>query len=466
MDAMAIPKEEVSLGLGLGSGSGGDCGAGGFEEIEDKPAIDCTVTIKVEEEELLSLENNSGLAHLQSSTSLVAFSDHQNTSMAEHYIPDEILILILKRLPPTLLIKFLLVSKSWYALITSSNFISSHLLHHQHQSLRRSNNLLFVLESNFRHSIRRFGHTRYRTVVVPPSNPTGTALYFPVGSCNGVVCLYHRTDQTLCLWNPGINKHINLDRVPIRSHPDQDLVLCFGFNSLRNDYKVVAIGYTSSLSPVSIPHEAHVYSVNAGIWRSVEFPACSWDDLSHVSNGVFVDGVMHWIMSRGAFFEPDFEYDYMGVELLEYSASIVTFNLHNEVFRELGLPSGLGDATDPDLCLAVMDNSLTLLNLVGEELEYHVWQMKDYSKEESWAILFKIKLPSMGLLGQDLCDNIDGKSLIVTSSGSLIVYDDEITSSTLVNGDVVPLGGQAFSYAESLVFLDRFCRWSWKILEK
>lgn len=66
MDAIAIPKEKLSLGLGLSGGSDGDYGGGdgvggggGFEEIENKPTIDCTiVTIKEEEEEeLLSLEN-------------------------------------------------------------------------------------------------------------------------------------------------------------------------------------------------------------------------------------------------------------------------------------------------------------------------------------------------------------------------------------------------------------------------
>ena len=70
------------------------------------------------------------------------------------YLPEEVVLEILYRLPVKSLIRFRCVSKSWNSLITTSAFIDSHLT--QSLSLPSNSNKLIVSLGNFRTKVEYY----------------------------------------------------------------------------------------------------------------------------------------------------------------------------------------------------------------------------------------------------------------------------------------------------------------------
>ncbi|XP_050210952.1 F-box/kelch-repeat protein At3g23880-like [Mercurialis annua] len=157
-------------------------------------------------------------------------------------IHQEILIEILKRLPVRSLLKFRCVSKSWNSLISSSNFISSQVNH----STGRSTNIKsysFVKQNSVLDCKEQFilyndgdddeDFTIHREL---DEFPYKDQEYFVIiGSCNGLICLSDSRYVRFYLWNPIINKCLTISSL------DSSLVVGFGYDCKKNDYKVVKI---------------------------------------------------------------------------------------------------------------------------------------------------------------------------------------------------------------------------------
>ncbi|KAL2898337.1 F-box protein CPR1 [Bienertia sinuspersici] len=367
--------------------------------------------------------------------------------MAENtpYIPTHLLIPILKRLPSKALIRFLTVSKSWHSLITSPDFISSHLQHHK------------SLPS---------------TLLNPPQKflPNPPPDFYVVSTCyNGLICLFNSKQRKPLLFNPSINKFLHIVPPP-KLHVSSFhafVVLGFGYNPLNHDYKLVLIDFDhmfiwgDGIPPDYRPY-AQVYSVNGGLslgWKRVLFPDnFPLYDLSHISESCFVNNLIHWIVFRGGI-------DYMndnGPGIMEFGASILTFDPRDDCFWEMQLPQELNQAIDPELCLATIGDSLVVVHLSGgEELgsSYSaiIWKMEDYGVKDSWNVLYRIKLPSLYGMNPNIWEKEDGKVLITTSMGTLIVFNVKSGSSSVFDGEVFGEHG----YTESLVLLDKVCKASW-----
>ena len=183
-----------------------------------------------------------------------------------NYLPEEVVLEILYRLPVKSLIRFRCVSKSWNSLITTSAFIDSHLT--QSLSLPSNSNKLIVSLGNFRTKVEyyEFIHDdnndsdssfhQFQNVEFPLSS------YFNlIGSVNGLFCLCEK--EQIILWNPCIRKFITLPKT------NSAVINGFGFDARTNDYKVV------SIAPKPRPL-VEVYSLKEGARRKTS--AC--DSLS------------------------------------------------------------------------------------------------------------------------------------------------------------------------------------------
>ncbi|KAI9126956.1 hypothetical protein K1719_001515 [Acacia pycnantha] len=170
------------------------------------------------------------------------------------FLPGDVIVNILKRLPVKSLIRFQCVCKDWKNLIKTSSFIQDHLHHSSHQ-----NPSLFLRWHN---SIRmQFGlldGDRDKEVLEVENAPL-TDLFFAriVGSSNGLVCVE----------------------------------ACFGFSQVDNDYKIVRIK-VPEYQFVANPME--VYSLNFGSWKVIEFENLEGVAIRSHRN-VTVNGVMFWI---------------------------------------------------------------------------------------------------------------------------------------------------------------------------
>lgn len=236
---------------------------------------------------------------------------------------------------------------------------------------------------------------------------------------------------------------------------------------MDDDYKIVLIDYDRMFVSPDTPPYAQVYSFNGGVnlgWKMVSLPhSFPYNDLSHISESCFVNNSIHWIVFRGGI---DHMNNDNGGGITEFGAAILTFDPINDCFGEMQLPKVLNQAVDPDLCLAVIGDSLAVLHLAGgEELRSKysaiVWIMDEYGVEESWKVLYRIKLPYIYGTNSNLWDKEEGKVFITTSLGTLIVFNINSGSCSVFDGEVAMIGGQAFGYTESLVLLNKFSEASW-----
>ena len=134
------------------------------------------------------------------------------------YLPEEVVLEILQRLPVKSLVRFRCVSKSWNSLIKSSAFINSHLT----RSLSLSSNKLIFRQRVDKPSFYPDLEC-YKLIddTIDSSSdqiqhidcPLTCRLFFHfnlIGSVNGLFCLHEL--ERYVLWNPSIRKFITLPK--------------------------------------------------------------------------------------------------------------------------------------------------------------------------------------------------------------------------------------------------------------
>ncbi|XP_028054605.1 F-box/kelch-repeat protein At3g06240-like [Camellia sinensis] len=298
------------------------------------------------------------------------------------YVPREVLIEILARLPVKSLLRCSSVCKSWYSSITNPSFTTTHL------NQTKSNTQLLIIKYTFLvpNQERHISCSDDETCCdefVELENPfhSSSKSFKIVGSCNGLLCIsdYHGSDCAF-LWNPSIRRFLTLPESGY-SVTDSDLqfVFGFGFDRISNDYKVVKIGYLNDLKTRgSVLCKMELYALSTLSWR----PICVVDfrfELSINTWSVFVNGAVHWVV-----FDPAKE---RGFGIL-----IVAFDMGNEVFREMALPNYQPNGWFyRNAAVAVLGESLAVINfesdLVPANLmcNFHIWVMEEYGVIESWT---------------------------------------------------------------------------------
>ena len=172
-------------------------------------------------------------------------ADSQTKRRVSDYLPEEVVLEILHRLPVKSLIQFRCVSKSWNSQITSSAFINSHLT--QSLSLPSNSNKLIV-----RHRVDSPYVKHYKLIddnndsfnqiqnIELPLMSHRIQHFMLIGSANGLFSLFEQ--ERFVLWNPSIRKCITLPKPCITV----GRITCrptFGFDPRANDYKVVRIAF-------------------------------------------------------------------------------------------------------------------------------------------------------------------------------------------------------------------------------
>ncbi|KAM3290778.1 hypothetical protein P3S67_019067 [Capsicum chacoense] len=254
--------------------------------------------------------------------------------MSPPYLTFEIIFSILLLLPAIALIKFLVVCKSWCAIIKSQDFIKKHF---ETPNARGKNYILYGHTKN-NHENFCYEHESRVQFDLP-----GMLSCFFVGSVNGLICL---TDlncfgHKIYLTNPSINKYLMLP--PSSIYDDESdlliiqVVLGFGYHAKTNDFKVVRIGFIEHEEDhegsVSVPppygydnflSRVVVFSLNTKVWKALELsPNLSYKSYDMVS-GVVVNECLHWdvIKSNGTYEDI-------------YKVVILTFHLGEETFQEI-----------------------------------------------------------------------------------------------------------------------------------
>ncbi|XP_054790764.1 F-box protein CPR1-like [Prosopis cineraria] len=197
----------------------------------------------------------------------------------KNFLPIEIIINVLKRLPAKSIVRFRCVCKDWKNLFKTPSFIADHIHHSHHE-----NPFLLLHEHNLqqrRLSLRLLNH-EMKTVEVlslPPSiDPFGHVYWEIIGSCNGLLCVVvdpasSRSPCSLWLWNPEIRE---VREVPQTTNDYWDKCqFGFGYSSVLSDYKIVRFCHKQGRIKKEdaiwgYDIKVEVFSLNTSSWKELE----------------------------------------------------------------------------------------------------------------------------------------------------------------------------------------------------
>ncbi|XP_059445063.1 F-box/kelch-repeat protein At3g23880-like [Corylus avellana] len=298
-------------------------------------------------------------------------------------LPHEIITDILSRMPGKSLMRLRCVSKAWCSLISTPNFISTHLSrslsNSQHQPCLYANyghiGTLLMYPSNQEIEEQKedfLANPSERRELYDPSNNEFELVL--VGSSNGLLGLAYKRSKLCVLWNSSIQIAITLPKpnIGFDGSIPLDHSVGFGYDPTTDDYKFVRLVYSSyrTLRPL-----VEIYTLRTGIWRSVTAPVPPCIITEDLSPSVFVNGSLHWSALRA------------------FSFVIMSFNMKDEAFGEVGMPKGFQGPGDLKVTVALCDGMLALVirdGYDGKKTSTTVWVMKEYGVAESWTKLFDL----------------------------------------------------------------------------
>ncbi|XP_026412940.1 uncharacterized protein LOC113308688 [Papaver somniferum] len=348
-------------------------------------------------------------------------------------IPDEICHDILLRLPVKSIFTCKCVCKTWYALLSTPDFVKMHL----HLTIQRNNPNL-MLRSDETTSPSSLLHSISYNTILSSLNEIEhdcemdypfKSLHYDMcllGSCNGLVCLWFAdTNKTefFCVWNPATKIYKKLPKSPSAYG-----VCGFGYDHNTDDYKLINVVDTSCL--------VEVYTLRSNCWRTTQTIPFR---IPMRDIGVLVNGFYHWLGETRA-------------EL--FSKVIVSLDISSERFEEIQLPKETGGKTLFFMSVGVLQECLCVIGYFP--YEFHVWTMQDYGVRESWTRRFVIASESfMDSIYAKLMWSFENGKIVFTMAGSLVLYDpkDESLRVRYIDG-LDNLIEDEMSYVESLVPLD------------
>ncbi|RYR11832.1 hypothetical protein Ahy_B04g069341 [Arachis hypogaea] len=290
----------------------------------------------------------------------------------EAFIPEELVVEILSRIPVKCLLKFRCVCKSWNSLISDSYFIKKHLHHftHHNRIILSATTAEFHLNSCYLNSL--ISSTSSTTISEHLNYPVKNKYRHDgiVGSCDGLVCFAIKGDCVL-LWNPSIRVSKKSPPLGNNWRPGCFTSFGLGYDHVKQDYKVVAVfcdpNHFFSESKVK------VYSMATNSWRKIQdFPH---GVTPYQNSGKFVTGTLNWASNF----------------TLGSTSSwiIVSLDLQKESYREILPPDYEKEETSSTPTLGVLNECLCM-SYDHKRTHFVVWLMKDYGVTESWIKLVTV----------------------------------------------------------------------------
>ncbi|KAI9176277.1 hypothetical protein LWI28_000683 [Acer negundo] len=292
------------------------------------------------------------------------------------YLPREIILDILSRLPVTSVLQSKLVCKAWHNLVQDPLLVSMHfsratendpcLVLHCDYPIR---NQLYSLEL----SALGKDDQRVNKICVPVLPEFNV-----VGSCKGLLYLCDSSAKDIVyVYNPFTRDCIELPKSTELLH--QYPVYGFGFNQTTNKYKVIKAMYRTHLRG---PHNGHIilYSFQAEV-QILTLGSSTWRNFGRLPHRlihqgpsqVLVCGRIHWHTWSG----------------VRSSCPIISFDFEDEQFREVPKPDCGGLDHRPNIQLVDLGGCLSAV-VYNNYREFEIWIMKEYNVKDSWIKEFNI----------------------------------------------------------------------------
>ncbi|KAL3825865.1 hypothetical protein ACJIZ3_021894 [Penstemon smallii] len=306
--------------------------------------------------------------------------------------------------------KFRCLSKSWRTLLSTTQFIKSHLSRKPQQKIH-SYAQAFTCSFNPQMMVDRF-----------------TEMW---GSCNGLVLL-ETGSLGMSVFNPTTLQQLYVPDSPLaRNKNEFGTVYGFGYDSSSDEYKIVKLScYKGPDDGYYLVTYVDVYSLERGVWNRV---ISSPNGHVHYNflPGAFVNNAIHWL----------------NVSKESGASTIAAFDLANEVFYDVCGPTDVKKELLYLCDLVVLDGRLCIGEMLIENIVF--WMMKEYDSVESWTT-FSIRYENVNCFCEikPLClfGNEDEKLLVSSEAEDLAVCNLKERTCERMDTD-----GLEFVSGESLV---------------
>ncbi|CAL1366074.1 unnamed protein product [Linum trigynum] len=298
-------------------------------------------------------------------------------------LPPDLIVEILTWLPVDSLLRFRSVSKWFKTLISSPDFVKSHLRNTKALSAVKPNRV----DRLFRRSLHSWSlDTLYNAPGIEGVELVDTvkrhliSYDWAVGSCDGMLCSVGWYSR-MVVWNPstGIVMELSLKDLPDVASTEEmfeiSRVFGFGYDCQLDDYKVVAmISYPAENRTRHDEFETlvKVFALKTTSWRRV-------DNFKHglpIGNGTFAAGRLYYKVRS------------FDAGNLERKDTLFSLDLATEKFNKVKLPDFDEAATTLWELGSFADDRLYLTCSYGNSCE--VWVMKEPRVMESWTKLFRV----------------------------------------------------------------------------
>uniref|UniRef100_A0A0D3H837 F-box domain-containing protein n=1 Tax=Oryza barthii TaxID=65489 RepID=A0A0D3H837_9ORYZ len=384
----------------------------------------------------------SGRSQEQTMASKKALAMQPSKKICMTLLPQDIVELILLRLPVSTLLRCRGVCKQWDGIIRDPQFAMAHI----QRAPRRP--LFFFQRENLVHLLypseailfdEAWSPSKWVVPVIEPDD-------FLCASCNGLICLYS-DKSTIKIANLATGECMHLVKPVRNSKTDHFSYYSFGFHPVTKQYKVMHFLRDEHLHVGTSFSIIQVYTLGDEKWRDVRTPQALSLRCVERSGVVNVDGAMYWLTED---------------EESVWKHAVVTFDLSEELFQWLQLPAVdpanyvLGD---PDQWLITEVDSNVSVSYY-ETGKLHIWTI-DSKIEQSWSQKYNIRLSMLEVPGPHwICGD---KIILHDFNKNLYFYElmgknSEIESSKLVKQvRFSPRNNvQCFMFVKSLVRLDAF----------
>ncbi|XP_019094865.1 PREDICTED: F-box protein At1g11270 [Camelina sativa] len=274
------------------------------------------------------------------------------SSLVELLLQD-VVELILERLPVESLVRLKSVSKSWKSTIESHPFQERQFMRRMKS---RGPDVLSVFLSLSDDDDDDVPNTVAERIVLGSS--VACTFRFPVtgsrichGSCDGLLCIY-------CVYTPSVvvnpatgwhqtfplsnlQNYLNDNNCYIQEYPLPNTKLGFGKDKLRGTYKPVWL-YNSSEFGLDNVTTCEVFDFSTNAWRYVH-PASPYRVNDH-HDPVYLDGSLHWLTT------------------CKEEPKLLSFDLHTETFQVI---SKAPSSTEREGIMCVLDNRLCVCESDG-----------------------------------------------------------------------------------------------------
>lgn len=346
--------------------------------------------------------------------------------MLSAYLPDDLMVDILTRLPLSSLLRFKTVCKSWYALVaTNSKFLIAHLHHSQvnckdyiflfkHLYTPKHNSSEKLCIFSLLYCFSETGSTKHVELDHLPFLKHMKLKYIDIVSqCNGLVCLSYWDDPPqLYLWNPSISSDFNLKALPSTPMPPtpggftfwDPWTIGFGVDRQTNEYKVVRIWsfYEWYGGPLRA-NKVEEFKVGNESWREIDASPLSTIK-SRLVGPLYAKGRCYWEI------------------MFSCPQKLVSFDFLDEVFKVIVLPEAriVGTCSQRWGDIVVMNDSIALISspLDMNDKCFEVWLMNEEPKgswQMSWNKIMTVEMPH-----SNLCP------LMVFANGEVVLQDSDL----------------------------------------